>query len=173
MQRLRWENYLDLNGSKQISRRGHFCWRAKYVALIYRIHHWSANRCVVAIRRPTKVGCIWYGSRFTVRFQIHCESETFLFLSRNDSRSNQNHFVKSFGPFVEMFQIQWKWEGSESESLETPILSFHGCSTKAWNVSNRFTCETFRFFPIWNCSRWFKSESKTFHLAKWVIVSHC
>jgi hypothetical protein len=41
-----------------------------------------------------------------IQFQIHCESKMFQFLSRNDSRSNQNHFVKSFGPFVETFQIQ-------------------------------------------------------------------
>jgi hypothetical protein len=41
-----------------------------------------------------------------VRFQFHCELEMFQFLSRNDSRSNQNYFVKSFGMFVETFQIQ-------------------------------------------------------------------
>jgi hypothetical protein len=41
-----------------------------------------------------------------VRFQIHYESETFQFLARNDSRSNQNHLVKLFGPFVETFQNQ-------------------------------------------------------------------
>jgi hypothetical protein len=34
-----------------------------------------------------------------VQFQIQ-------FLLRNDSQSNQNHFVKSFGPFIETFQIQ-------------------------------------------------------------------
>jgi hypothetical protein len=41
-----------------------------------------------------------------VRFQIHCESEMFQLISRNDSRSNQNHFVKSFDLFVKTFQIQ-------------------------------------------------------------------
>jgi hypothetical protein len=41
-----------------------------------------------------------------VRFQNHCESEIFQFLLRNNFRSNQNHFVKSFDPFVKMFQIQ-------------------------------------------------------------------
>jgi hypothetical protein len=41
-----------------------------------------------------------------VRFQIHCELETFQFLSINDSRSNQNYFVKSFDMFIETFQIQ-------------------------------------------------------------------
>jgi hypothetical protein len=41
-----------------------------------------------------------------VRFQNHCESEIFQFLSRNNFRSNQNHFVKSFDPFVKTFQIQ-------------------------------------------------------------------
>jgi hypothetical protein len=41
-----------------------------------------------------------------VRFQIHREREMFQFLLRNDSRSNQNYFVKSFGLFIEMFQIQ-------------------------------------------------------------------
>jgi hypothetical protein len=38
-----------------------------------------------------------------VQFQIHCELETFQFILRNDSRSNQNHFVKSFVSFIEMF----------------------------------------------------------------------
>jgi hypothetical protein len=108
-----------------------------------------------------------------VRFQIHYESETFQFLSRNDSRSNQNHLVKLFGPFVETFQNQWKWEGSESESLKTPILPFHCCSTKTWNVSNRFTSETFRFFPVRNCSKWFKPESETFHLTKRGLRTAC
>jgi hypothetical protein len=92
--------------------------------------------------------CIMLVSVRLVRFQIHCESETFQILSRNDSRSNQNHFVKSFDLFVKTFQIQWKWEGSESESLETPILPFYGSNTKTWNVSNRFTSETFWFSPF-------------------------
>jgi hypothetical protein len=71
---------------------------------------------------------------------IHCELETFQFLSRNNSWSNQNHLVKSFGPFVETFQIQWKWEGSESESFETPILPLQYKNFKCfkpihhWNV---------------------------------------
>jgi hypothetical protein len=30
----------------------------------------------------------------------------FQFLSKNDSRSNQNHFMKLFEPFIETFQIQ-------------------------------------------------------------------
>jgi hypothetical protein len=61
---------------------------------------------------------------------------------------------------------------SESELLETPILPFHGCSTKTQNVSNRFTSETFWFFPIWNRSKWFKLESETFHLAKRPLSLH-
>jgi hypothetical protein len=104
-----------------------------------------------------------------VQFKIHCESETFQFLSRNNSWLNHIHFVKSFAPFVETFQIQWKWEGSQSESLETPIFSFQGCSTKTWNVSNRFTSKTFWFFPVSNCSKWFRPKSETFHLAKRVL----
>jgi hypothetical protein len=73
-------------------------------------------------------------------------------------------------PFVETFQIQWKWEGSELESLETPILPFHGCSTKTQNVSNWFTSETFRFLTVWNRSKWFKPESETFLLAKQGLI---
>jgi hypothetical protein len=40
-----------------------------------------------------------------LRFQIHCELETFQFLLRNDSQSNQNHLVKSFGPLLKRFRF--------------------------------------------------------------------
>jgi hypothetical protein len=66
------------------------------------------------------LGWFWYG-------QIHREIEIFQFFSRNDSRSNQNYFIKSFSPFLKIFWIQWKWEVSESETL---ILLFHDCNKK-------------------------------------------
>jgi hypothetical protein len=56
------------------------------------------------------------------------------FLLRNDS--NQNQFIKLFDSFVEIFQIQLKWEEIESESLKTPILSFHSPRSKSWNISD-------------------------------------
>jgi hypothetical protein len=40
-----------------------------------------------------------------VWFQIYEETKMFHILRRNDSRSNQNHFVKLFDPFVEIFCI--------------------------------------------------------------------
>jgi hypothetical protein len=73
-----------------------------------------------------------------LRFQIHRETKMIQFLLRNDSRSNQNHFVKSIGVFVKTFWIQLKWEESESKPLETPILSFHSRRQKSWNIMHRF-----------------------------------
>jgi hypothetical protein len=58
----------------------------------------------IVLERPLS---IWTLSTL-IWFQIHRETKTFQFLLRNDSRSNQNHFVKSFDLFVETFWIQWK-----------------------------------------------------------------
>jgi hypothetical protein len=52
----------------------------------------------VALGFKLRVCLVW--------FQIHCESKIFYFLLRNNSRSNQDHHVKSFDQFVKMFQIQ-------------------------------------------------------------------
>jgi hypothetical protein len=72
---------------------------------------------------------------------------------------------------LKRFRFSGKWEGSESESLKTPILPFQSCGTKTWNVSNRFTYETFWFFPFGTAPSNSSLNLKRFTLPNGALIS--
>jgi hypothetical protein len=104
-----------------------------------------------------------------VRFHIHCESETFQFLSINNSRSNQNHFVNLFVLFVETFHIRGNKNKTNQNHLKHLFYHFRvtvqNLETFQTNSPlKRFDFSPFRTPPSDSCMNIKRLTNKAFNV---------